>query len=131
MTVDESRCYRCKRPTPEGLPPSDWEPHVDDDGEVLGVICPDCLTDEEQGAIEDDALTMETATHTCAGCGTLAPDFADGDPNDADYGDPGRKGWYVVDRGLICPSCVTGEEIIESHEALLRGLSTLRGEDDV
>jgi hypothetical protein len=47
-----SACRRCQRPAPPfNSPPSlVWEPIVED-GEVVGAICPDCLTLREQRAI--------------------------------------------------------------------------------
>jgi hypothetical protein len=47
-----SACRRCQRPAhPFNSPASlSWEPIVEG-GEVVGVICPDCLTLREQRAI--------------------------------------------------------------------------------
>jgi len=48
-----SACRRCQRPAPPWNAPSSltWEP-ITEDGEVVGVICPDCLTLREQRAIQ-------------------------------------------------------------------------------
>ena len=40
----------------DDLPPTDWEVVTDLAGEVIGVICPACLTSEEQHAIDEDAM---------------------------------------------------------------------------
>jgi hypothetical protein len=47
-----SACRRCQRPAPPFNSPASliWEPIVED-GEVVGVICPDCLTLQEQRSI--------------------------------------------------------------------------------
>src|SRR4051794_39846487 len=48
-----SACRRCHRPAPPWNSPLSlaWEPIIED-GEVVGVICPDCLTLREQRAIQ-------------------------------------------------------------------------------
>jgi hypothetical protein len=48
-----SACRRCHRPAPDfdDPPALYWQPIVED-GEVVGVICPDCLTLREQRAIQ-------------------------------------------------------------------------------
>ena len=38
-----ARCYRCQAPHGRAdEPPIDWAPLADDEGRILGVICPDC-----------------------------------------------------------------------------------------
>lgn len=51
-----SHCARCLRPNPDpmdGSLPTDWEALVDEDGEVVGVICEDCITPDEQQAMDE------------------------------------------------------------------------------
>lgn len=64
-TSDQSHCARCLRvPRPgdlgyrpgEDTPPLDWEVLTDSAGEVTGVICPDCITPEEQQAVDEDTM---------------------------------------------------------------------------
>ncbi len=65
--IDESHCARCLRiPGPQDLgyepdddtPPVDCEVLTDPYGEAVGVICPDCITPEEQQAIDEDTMDM-------------------------------------------------------------------------
>jgi hypothetical protein len=46
-------CRRCQRPAPDLDEPAAlyWELMPGDDGVIVGVICPDCLTLREQRAI--------------------------------------------------------------------------------
>jgi hypothetical protein len=70
--IDESHCARCLRvPGPKDFdyqpgddtPPVSWEVLSGSDGEVIGVMCPDCITPEEQQAIDEDAMdTMNLIT---------------------------------------------------------------------
>jgi hypothetical protein len=56
---DESHCARCLRANPaEDLDdlPTDWEVLTDTSGEVIGVVCADCLTVGEQQALDEDAM---------------------------------------------------------------------------
>jgi hypothetical protein len=51
-------CQRCKRPAP---PTTDheslhWEALVSEGGEYLGVICPGCITGQEEQARDADAM---------------------------------------------------------------------------
>ena len=47
-----SACRRCHRPAPHlDSPPALYWELIAEDGEVVGVICPDCLTLREQRAI--------------------------------------------------------------------------------
>jgi ketosteroid isomerase-like protein len=47
-----SACRRCQRPAPHlDSPPALYWELIAEDGEVVGVICPDCLTFREQRAI--------------------------------------------------------------------------------
>lgn len=58
---NEEICTRCGRPNPEsadGGLPNEWEALTDADGKVLGVICEDCVTPEEQQALDDDAMAL-------------------------------------------------------------------------
>ena len=47
-------CDRCQRvaPAPDSSDLRRWEPHLHDDG-TLGLICPGCLTREEDDDIAD------------------------------------------------------------------------------
>jgi hypothetical protein len=56
VTSDESQCLRCHRPNPDPEPPTDWEAITDADGRVLGVICEDCITPEEQQAMDEQMM---------------------------------------------------------------------------
>jgi uncharacterized metal-binding protein YceD (DUF177 family) len=76
----DAYCARCLRPNPDpedGGLPIDWEVLVDADGEVLGVICEDCITPEEQQATDaaDMALDAEISglSHHCARCLRAVP----------------------------------------------------------
>ncbi len=55
----QSHCQRCKRPNPEasqGTVPTDWEVLTGEAGEVLGVICPGCVTAVEEQAMDEEAM---------------------------------------------------------------------------
>jgi hypothetical protein len=39
--------------------PSDWEVLTDDDGEVVGVVCEQCITPEEQQAMDVEMMALE------------------------------------------------------------------------
>jgi hypothetical protein len=56
---DKSHCARCLCANPaddlDDLP-TDWEVLTDTSGEVIGVVCPDCLTAAEQQALDEDAM---------------------------------------------------------------------------
>jgi hypothetical protein len=58
---NEEICTRCGRPNPEradGGLPNDWEVLTDADGKVLGVICEDCVTPEEQQAMDEADMEL-------------------------------------------------------------------------
>lgn len=64
MTLDYPRyCDRCTKELADPAdPPSDWEPVVDESGQLVGIRCPGCLTGGEVDAIiEDDAETARQA----------------------------------------------------------------------
>src|SRR5215217_7973382 len=68
---DESRCARCQRPNPErgeGGLPNEWEVIEDDAGEVVGVICPGCVTETEQQAIDEAMVELGEALSRCGRC---------------------------------------------------------------
>lgn len=58
--METEYCERCQRVAPAVADPGyvDWEAVNCDDGTV-GIICPGCLTGEDQGAIDDDAMELE------------------------------------------------------------------------
>jgi hypothetical protein len=69
--IDESHCARCLRvPGPQDVgyqpgddtPPADWEVLTDSDGEVIGVVCPECLTPAERQALDEDAMDLGEET---------------------------------------------------------------------
>jgi hypothetical protein len=58
-----SHCARCLRANPDPDPvgdslPWDWE-YLNADGEPVGVVCPDCITPEEQQAMDNDMWELE------------------------------------------------------------------------
>jgi hypothetical protein len=57
----ESHCARCLRPAPPEDDQSftDWEALAYDADEVLGVVCPDCITPEEQQAMDEADEEMD------------------------------------------------------------------------
>jgi hypothetical protein len=103
---------RCLRPNPDpedGGLPIDWEVLVDADGEVLGVICEDCITPEEQQATDaaDMALDAEISglSHHCARCLRAVPYETD------DPAEPLPDGWRILDNNddvllVLCPDCL-------------------------
>jgi hypothetical protein len=54
-----SACRRCHHPAPDFDDPLSlyWEPIVED-GEVVSVICPDCLTLREQRTIRSEQVRV-------------------------------------------------------------------------
>jgi hypothetical protein len=57
--IDEN-CCRCQKPIDEsGLPTS--EALTNEDGEVIGVICEDCITPEEQQTIDEEDMFFTAA----------------------------------------------------------------------
>ena len=59
QTNPQEHCERCKRLAPpwKSSQYSDWEAITLDDGEI-GVMCPGCLTWEEQQAMDEDSMEM-------------------------------------------------------------------------
>ena len=58
----ESHCTRCLRPAPadddRSIEALEWESLVNDDHEMIGTVCPDCITPEEQQAMDDDTMMV-------------------------------------------------------------------------
>jgi hypothetical protein len=109
---------RCHRPAPDeddrSIEALEWTPLADADGEVLGVICGDCITPEEQQSM--DELDMELSEMPCSRCGR-SPHDEDYEPVD-DIGD-----WEVLDDGhLVCPHCITHAEVMALNEETIRAL---------
>ena len=93
--VDEGHCVRCGRPSRGGVPPVDWESLVDSGGEIIGVVCEDCLADEDARRLADDVSAL--AGH-CARCLRQIPEYF-------------PAGWKVLDHDedivlLVCLNCV-------------------------
>lgn len=130
MTADESRCMRCRRPNPAAalLPgdlPSDWEVVENERGEVAGVICPGCITGEEQQAIDEDVMEFAESLKQCARCAKPAPEFPSGLPQE--------QGWYVLGHGLVCTDCMRPDDWRAAVADSLRTLGwkrRLRREED-
>jgi hypothetical protein len=114
----ESHCARCLRQAPDlkndrNLDALEWEPLVNADGDVLGVICPDCITPEEQQAMdEDDMALLDVIDSLAAQCARRLKDvpYESDDP-----GEPLPPGWIVLDSDVdavlvVCPDCVTPED---------------------
>jgi hypothetical protein len=53
----ESHCVRCLRSAPDeddrSIDALEWEVLTDDEGEVVGVLCPECVTPEERQAADE------------------------------------------------------------------------------
>lgn len=98
----ESHYARCLRPARQIDDPED------DDWETLGpegtlLICPDCITPEEQQSMDDRDMELADELRHCARC--LRPTPAADDPQFDD--------WEVLnDEGasFVCPGCITAEE---------------------
>jgi hypothetical protein len=109
---DESHCARCRRPNPDaedGGMPDYWEVLVDGDGEVVGVICEDCITPEEQQATDEDMFELADEvsglSRHCTRCLKPVP-YATDDP-----GEPLPSGWKTLDHDdavllVLCPDCI-------------------------
>jgi hypothetical protein len=83
------------------------------------MVCRDCLTSEELGAIENDALETSEQLSSCARCGDPRLDDI------ADIDAPG--GWRLVPEGIICPGCVTPEDRQRNIDEMQRAIDTLKG----
>ncbi len=59
----ESHCIRCLRPAPDeddrSIEALEWEALTDDGGQVVGVLCPECITPEEQQAMDEEEMELD------------------------------------------------------------------------
>lgn len=91
------------------------------------MVCPGCITSEEYEEMAEDSAAVGESLKACAQCQARAPEFTSGVPEDI--------GWYITARGLVCPSCVTQEEMDTAADKSvrvarrMRGLSNEREED--
>jgi hypothetical protein len=61
MSAKVEKCYRCSRPNPEAIDgglPDEWEVVTDGGGEVVGVICEECITPAEQQAMDEADMEL-------------------------------------------------------------------------
>jgi hypothetical protein len=70
--------------------------------EVIGpgdaAMCPDCITGEEQQAIDEDAMDLAAQMGSCARCGRSWEVAAD------------SHQWELVGEEHFCPGCLTADE---------------------
>jgi DNA-directed RNA polymerase subunit RPC12/RpoP len=104
-TVEDTRCSRCGRQVSQLT-----EEFVG--GEAIGdgddVVCPHCLTVEDQAVIDEAWMETSSAASHCSRCGVDRPE---------DWGE-----WLIVDEGCICPSCYSPVERKAYEINLQRGL---------
>ena len=116
---DEVRCSRCDRTSQDfqegspGVRIATWE--------VISVTpdlwsCPDCLTPEEEQAIDADMMELASCMAYCVRCHRLYDDLID------QYSDSWLFPYADDDGWLICPGCLhpSGSD---SRLALISGRS--------
>lgn len=124
ISDDNECCARCQRPAPDeddqSLVALEWETLVNSDGDVTGVVCPDCITPEEQQATDEADMAIHDqvaglAGH-CARCLKAVP-YVDDDP-----GAPLPGGWAMLNHDdpvmlIVCPDCICpGDELMDLRE---------------
>jgi hypothetical protein len=120
------RCGRCGLPAPP-VEASDyvfWEAIGED-----GVICPGCLTGQEEQAMDDQVMAFR---ERCSRCQREAPSATrkPGETTSARV----AEGWlsFESDAGAlietVCPGCMTDEDRV-SDDAIYRGLGLSTGAD--
>jgi hypothetical protein len=89
----------------ETVYPNEWEVLTDAEGNVVVVICEDCITSEEQQAIDDADMALDVEVSGVAGhcaCCFRAVPYEGDDP-----GEPLPVGWEVLDSdaAVDTPGC--------------------------
>ena len=112
----ESHCARCLRPNPapEGDYPDDWA--VLGSSDFTGIICPDCITPEEQQAMDEADMALDAEVSGLAGkCARCLKSV----PYESEVpGEALPDGWRVLDYDadvllVVCPDCITpSDELI-------------------
>jgi DNA-directed RNA polymerase subunit RPC12/RpoP len=104
-------CARCGRPVPSDDDDEhlSWEVTADDNAaDGCAWICPDCITPEEQQAIDEADIELGNEVRAlaghCARCLKNVPYETD------DPGEPLPSGWAVLDADIdallvVCPDC--------------------------
>jgi hypothetical protein len=113
--IMSKHCARCLKLLPEG--DTDWEVLTDADGEVVGVICEDCITPEEQQATDEDEMAVGEQMYYegrvlvghCSRCFRSVPYQSD-DPSESL-----PHGWGVLDHNadvllVVCPDCISPDD---------------------
>jgi hypothetical protein len=116
------KCARCGRAIGINDPDlSSWEAFDDESWS-----CEDCLTNEERGAIEANALDTFVQASVCIRCSRSRADLETGEPvgtSDPRFSDP--EEWVVTDQGVICLNCKTHEDAMVEYSATIAGLDQL------
>lgn len=103
----EEHCARCRRSAPDQESGDflEWEAMSD------GIVCPGCLTGEEENAFFDDFAELAEQSSHCARCGREVPDVS-GEQMEA-------EGWDTPDSAgarWVCPDCRTGVDARELND---------------